>query len=152
MIIENIKRDNGFTLLAVIIIVIILLILAGVSISQINNSDGLLEKSQTSVAAYKEKEIKEKVELKIYNLNVDKIAKTKEKANLQDVLELKGNDNEIIDSYKDGDNVILVIDDYQCEVDKNLEVTSVNLNVNNTGKLKQIKRELTFCTFDREEN
>lgn len=151
MITKKIKEQKGITLMSVVIVIIVLLILVGVSISQINNSNGILQTSKTAVSAYKEKSIREKVELKIDNLNLEKMTKTYENANLDDVLKLKESDNEITDAFKDGNNVILIIDDYECKINENLEVESINIYNNNPNTLKQIKRNVKYCTFYREE-
>ena len=43
---ENLKKENGITLVALIITVVVMLILAGVSISDITDGEGLFTKTR----------------------------------------------------------------------------------------------------------
>jgi hypothetical protein len=149
MVIKKIEGEGAITITSLVITIIILLILAGISISILVGPDGIIERAKTSVSTYKQEEIREKVELKIANLNLEKMATEEIGANLKDVLELKDKDEEIIDGYESGNNVVLIIDKYQCEIDENLEVKSVNSY--NPNQLKKVKRKLEFCSFEREE-
>ena len=70
------KKDNGITLLALIITIVILLILAGVSISTINNS-GLLKKSTNAKKTYDESAANETNTLQSYEDILDEYASLK---------------------------------------------------------------------------
>lgn len=150
MIINKLKEERAISLIAIIPVIIILLILAGI-VSQTTNTSKILETAETSAAAYIEESKKENVEMKLTNLNIEKLNTTKKPADLQDVLELKNNDPEVTDSYRYGDNVVLVIDDYQYEIDDNLQIKSI-YTYDGKNEIKQVKRVLTFCTFDRAED
>ena len=149
MIIDKLKMQDAVTLTAVIVTVIIILILAGVTLSLITGSDGILEKSKASVSAYKEQSIREKVELKIADLNLQKMNMQAKSATMKDLLELQGKDEEITDVYQTGDNVMLIIDGYKCEINSNLEIESIYV-YKPERELRKAQRTLTFCTIDRE--
>ena len=51
---ENLKRNNGITLVALVITVIVLLILAGVGISSLTGEDGLITKAQEAAELYEQ--------------------------------------------------------------------------------------------------
>lgn len=62
---KSFKMQKGITLIALVITIIILLILAGVSLSLVTGTNGILGKAKTSVNTTKEASAKEQVELKI---------------------------------------------------------------------------------------
>ena len=68
---ESMKRNRGITLISLIITIIILLILAGIAISQLNEN-GLFEKAKMSSEEYAKKSAKEKLEITLANLIIDK--------------------------------------------------------------------------------
>lgn len=148
MINKEIRKENGITLTALIITVIVLLILASASISILIGPDGLIGQAQTAAINTKKAEIKEKVELKIANLNMLKISE-EEEITLDDVLNLKNNDKEIEVAFKYEDSVILVVDQYECKVSKALQVEDVSEY--NPSKLRKVEREFTFCEFGEKE-
>lgn len=146
---KGIKSGKGVTLTALVITIIILLILAGITISVLSGPNGLIEKAKLATNNTKIAEVKEKVELKLTNLSMETFEQKKEMATLKDVLKLKDKDTEIIDAYNETDNVILIVDDYECKISKELKVESVSEY--NPRQLRKIKRDLTFCSFDEEE-
>lgn len=149
MMVEKIRKQDGITIVAVVAVVIVLLILVGVTISQITGTSSIMETSKTATSAYKENSFAEKVKLKIANLKIEKAGKV----TLQDIIELKNSDSEITDVYKSRNNVILVMDNYQCIIDENLEINSIEeYKEPSKTQLKQVKRKISYCTFDREEN
>lgn len=146
---KGIRSGKGVTLTALVITIIILLILAGITISVLSGPNGLIEKAKLVANNTKIAEVKEKVELKLTNLSMETFEQKKEMATLKDVLKLKDKDTEIIDVYNETDNVILIVDDYECKISKELKVESVSEY--NPRQLRKIKRDLTFCSFDEEE-
>ncbi len=65
------KRNNGITLVALVITIIVLLILAGVSINLVAGSNGILGRAQKAVDVNNMAQIKEEIELKIAELQMD---------------------------------------------------------------------------------
>lgn len=146
---KGIKNEKGVTLTALVLTIIILLILAGISISVLSGPNGLIEKATLAAKNTEISEIKEKIELKLTNLNMEIFEKTKEMATLTDVMKLKDKDAEIKDAYNETDNVILIVGDYECRISKELKVESVSEY--NPRQLRKVKRDLTFCSFDEED-
>lgn len=62
---KNLKNQKGITLVALVVTIIVLLILAGVSLSLVAGSDGILGKATNAVDKHQIATIKEKIELKI---------------------------------------------------------------------------------------
>ena len=62
---KNMKNQKGITLVALVVTIIVLLILAGVSLSLVAGSDGILGKATNAVDKHQIATIKEKIELKI---------------------------------------------------------------------------------------
>ena len=155
MIIDEFKSQNAISIVALVITIILLIIIASISISQLSGQDGLLSRSKTSVSAYKEKAIKEKVELKIADLNLEKLEQNSGELTLQDILNLKNTDEEITNSYESGNSVVLVLNnEYKCEINEDFEVGSIETYTENKAKLVKMKRTLTVDTsdiFEREE-
>ena len=150
MIIDKLKAQDAVTLTAVIVTVIVILILAGVTLPLITGSDGILEKSKSSVSAYKEQSIREKVELEMASLNLEKLNTEARNANLDDIDELVGKDGITeVESISDKE-IMIVIDGYQCIINQNLEVESINVYDASKKQLTKAKMSLTFCTIDRE--
>lgn len=148
MINRKINEKNGITLTSLIITIIIMLILAGVSISILVGPDGLIGKAQEAATNTKIAEIKERVEMKIANLNIEKIPE-EEKVTLDDVYMLKNKDKEITAAFKEDDSVILVVDEYECKIGSSLKVETVSKY--DSVKLRKIERDLTFCEFKEKE-
>ena len=155
MIIDEFKSQNAISIVALVITIILLIIIASISISQLSGQDGFLSRSKTSVSAYKEKAIKEKVELKIADLNLEKLEQNSGELTLQDILNLKNTDEEITNSYESGNSVVLVLNnEYKCEINEDFEVGSIETYTENKAKLVKMKRTLTVDTsdiFEREE-
>ena len=146
---KGIKSEKGVTLTALVLTIIILLILAGISISVLSGPNGLIEKATLATKNTEISAIKEKIELKLTNLNIETFEKTKEMATLTDVMKLKDEDTEIKDAYNETDNVVLIVGDYECKISKELKVESVSEY--NPRQLRKVKRDLTFCSFDEED-
>lgn len=146
MIINNTKNENGITITSLVVTIILILILATISLTTITGSTGLLARTETTVSAYKQAEITEKVKLKLLDLNMSKLANEKESADLDDVLNLKNTDDEVIDSYELDDTVVLIIDKYECVIDKDLNIKSINIY--NPAKLRKVTRPIKSYSLD----
>lgn len=62
---KNLKNQKGITLVALVVTIIVLLILAGVSLSLVAGSDGILGRATNAVDKNQIAMIKEKIELKV---------------------------------------------------------------------------------------
>ena len=71
---ELLKNDKGITLIALVITIIILLILAGVAIATLTGENGLFARAKQAKQTQTESEMKEKLNLSIQELQVEKLA------------------------------------------------------------------------------
>ena len=62
---QEVKRNKGITLIALVITIIVLLILAGVSIAMLTGENGILNQAQESKEQTEYKSAEEKVKLAI---------------------------------------------------------------------------------------
>ena len=67
-------REKGITLIALVITIIVLLILAGVAIATLSGENGLFARAKQAKQTQTESEIKEKLNLSIQELQVEKLA------------------------------------------------------------------------------
>ncbi len=77
-------ENKGITLVALVITIIVLLILAGVSINLVAGSNGILGKATKAVDVNNMAKIKEEIELKIAELQMDYYMKDNNFANIND--------------------------------------------------------------------
>lgn len=92
----NLKdKKNGITLVSLVVTIIILLILAGISISLISGSEGILGRATGAVDKNEEATATEKMEMKITYFNVISYGENTRKANLQELAEGMFQDKEI---------------------------------------------------------
>lgn len=141
-----INKEKGITLTSLIITIVVMLILAGVSIAVLIGPDGIIGQAQTAAISTKRAEIKERVEMKINNLNIAKISQ-QEELTLDDIFRLKDNDKEITTAFKEDNSVILVLENkYECKISKALKVE--NVSEYNPEKLRKVEKDLTFCDFE----
>ena len=70
--VQNAKRSEGITLVALSITIIILFLLAMVTINIVTNS-GIINKTENSFSKYTEEEMKKKIELAYMDLQTEKI-------------------------------------------------------------------------------
>ncbi len=70
---ELLKNDKGITLIALVITIIILLILAGVAIATLTGENGLFARAKQAKQTQTESEMKEKLNLSIQELQVEKL-------------------------------------------------------------------------------
>ena len=68
------KTNKGITLVALVITIIVLVILAGVSINLILGNNGVIEKAKGAKEINSEQSAKEKLELEIGNISIDKFS------------------------------------------------------------------------------
>lgn len=79
------KNQKGITLLALVITIIIMLILAGIVISLTIGENGIIKRAQLAEKEYKEAESKEKLQLKIINLQTEVYETEQREATLNDL-------------------------------------------------------------------
>lgn len=140
------NKEKGITLTSLIITIVIMLILASVSIAVLIGPDGIIGQAQTAAINTKKAEIKERVEMKITNLNIAKISE-QEELTLEDIFRLKDNDKEITTAFKEENSVILVLENkYECKISKELHVE--NVSEYNPERLRKVEKDLTFCEFE----
>jgi len=72
------RKERGITLIALVITIIVLIILAGVTISLIMGENGLIEKARSGSQAYDKAEAREKLEIALAELRIDKNTKKEE--------------------------------------------------------------------------
>ena len=70
---EKILNKNGITLIALVITIIVLLILAGVAIATLTGENGLFARAKQAKQTQTESEMKEKLNLSIQELQVEKL-------------------------------------------------------------------------------
>ena len=78
------KNNKGITLVALVITIIVLLILAGVSLNLVAGSNGILGRAQKAVDVNNMAQIKEEIELKIAELQMDYYMTDNNFANVND--------------------------------------------------------------------
>ena len=122
------KQNMGITLIALILTIIILLILAGISISALTGN-GLFEKVKLAKQNATEAEVKEKIELLLYEYQMEKI--NNNQLSLFDYLKQK-KENREIDTLKDNeDGTIKVgLKGYTVTINEE-ELTIINIEVTN---------------------
>ena len=128
----NLKNKNAITLIALVITIVILIILAGVAINLTLGDNGIFRKTITAREDYELAAAREKVELKIAEIQAEKEGK----ATLEELIEYLKNDIEIeytvslteITASLTGDvtigdatEIYVVYNKYQFKIDKNLK-------------------------------
>ena len=78
---NNLKKNKGITLIALVITIIILLILAGITIATLGGENGLLAKVKKAKEAEIKAEMREELTLSLHDLQIEKRAE----ATLDDV-------------------------------------------------------------------
>ena len=69
---KNTYNGKGITLIALVITIIILLILAGVSIAMLSGEGGILKKAKSAESVTEEQQAREKLELVLSDLAIEK--------------------------------------------------------------------------------
>lgn len=116
------KQNKGITLVALIVTIIILLILAGIAISSISGENGLISKMKLAKEKYSISESKEKLELSITELRIEKESKG-ERLSKEDLSKL--NSDEIDVESTESFPVEVIYGKYKFNVDENFVVTYV---------------------------
>lgn len=86
-------KEQGITLIALVITIIVLVILSGITISILFEKNGLVERAKNATEEYKIEEQKQKLQLAIYNLNIEK---QNTKIDLQELINIKENDIKVL--------------------------------------------------------
>lgn len=119
---ENKRLNSEITLLALVVTIIILLIISTVAIATLGGENGLIKRTIQAKEAHKIAEAKEKIELEIANLQIEKQKKMEEltKDDLQQI-----NNEEI--NVKDTTNfpVEVVYEKYKFEIDEKFKVNYI---------------------------
>ena len=144
----KIKEEKAVTLTALLITIIIILILSSVGIYITIGPNGIIEKSKQGVSAYTEQSIREKMELKLDEWQIE-FVKSGEQITIGKIKKLAQEDEEISRIIENGDNLILIVDEYQCEIDKNLSIVGNITVYNPQTTIMKAKTNLEFCTIER---
>lgn len=119
---ERKKQAKGITLIALVITIVILLILAGIIIAQLSGENGLFKKTQLAKEKYEISEYKEKIQLEIENLKIDKNSKG-EDLSKDDLQKINGDEIDVGSTEKFP--VEVMGGKYKFNVDENFVVTYV---------------------------
>ncbi len=113
------EQNKGITLIALVISIIILIILAAISINLALGDDGIIQQALRGKKDYTEAELKTELEMKIVELQTDKIVNNEEftREDLYDLVEIKA----IV--YSVGVPAVGEYKDYNFSIDENYEVT-----------------------------
>ena len=121
------KKERGITLVSLVVTIIILIILAGVSINLILGNNGVIEKAKGAKEINSEQSAKEKLELEIGNISIDKFSiETYNEEYFDNYMQQKG--------FIVNGNIVLV-NGWQFQVDK-----SVPKIVEGLGKGEEIQQ------------
>lgn len=144
----KINEEKAVTLVALIITIILIFILGAVSLYFAIGDGGIISKSKQGISAYKEKSIREQVELKLTDWKM-KLLNDNKDSTINNILDIAKDDSEIKQAMKNGNNLILIIDEYQCEINNNLEIVG-NISIYNPETaITKATRSLEFCTIKR---
>ena len=120
------ENNNGITLIALVITIIILLILAGISISSLTGS-GLFQKAQEATTKYTEAQIKEQIEIAIYNSRMNSNGMIDLEELEKGLLEIKGITKDSIEKQGEDGKLpwIVTVEDWKFKIDEDGEVTVI---------------------------
>ena len=107
------KKEKGITLIALIVTIVILIILAGVSINLLIGEDGLIGRAKKGSDTYSQQQAKEKLELVLVDMQVDKI--DNKNYNQNEYLTSKIEENEMT---VNGD--IVFVNEWKFQIDRNV--------------------------------
>ena len=114
------RKEKGITLIALIVTIVILIILAGISINLLIGEDGLIGRAKKGSDTYSEQQAKEKLELVLVDMQVDKI--DNKEYNQNEYLTSKIEENEMT---VNGD--IVFVNGWQFEIDRSVPKISASL-------------------------
>lgn len=144
----KLKEEKAVTLTALLVALIVIVIIGGVSLNIALGENGIFSKAKQGVSAYKEQSIREKLEVKLSDWNIELLAQNKEKT-IENILNLANQDSEIKEASQNGNNILIVIDEYQLEINKNLEIIGDVTVYNQATALRKQSVPLEFCEVDR---
>ena len=123
---KRLEEKHGITLIALIITIIILLILAGISISSLTGS-GLFQKAQEATTKYTEAQIKEQIEIAIYNSRMNSNGMIDLEELEKGLLEIKGITKDSIEKQGEDGKLpwIVTVEDWKFKIDEDGEVTVI---------------------------
>ncbi len=124
-------NKNAITLISLIITVILLLILAGVTINLTIGKNSILQLAQETRLTYTKQNAKEKLELVLLELQMNKT--TDEKYNENDYIDTRIQEN----GMKINENIVLV-DDYKFIIDRTIPQIAIILGKEKEGNIKFI--------------
>ena len=107
------RKEKGITLIALIVTIVILIILAGISINLLIGEDGLIEKAKKGSDTYSQQQAKEKLELALADLAIDKATDTMYNQNTYI-------DNKLIQQGMIVNENIITVDGWQFEIDRSV--------------------------------
>lgn len=113
------KPNKGITLIALVITIIIMLILVGVTLVSLGGENGLFSKVQLAKRKYEINEAKEKIELKITEIRLEKEGKS-ETLKKEDLPKI--NDDEIDVGKTEKFPVEVICQGYKFNIDENFNV------------------------------
>ena len=108
-----IKDSKGITLVVLVITIVILIILAGVSINLVLGQDGLIGKAKKGSDIYSQQQAKEKLELILADMQVDKIDNKEYNQNEYLTSQIEKNGMTV-----NGD--IVSVNEWKFEIDRNI--------------------------------
>ena len=120
-----IRKEKGITLIALIITIVTLIILAGVSINLLIGEDGLIGRAKKGSATYSEQQAKEKLELVLVDIQVDKM--DNKNYNQNEYLTSKIEENNMT---VNGD--VIFVNGWQFEIDRSVPKISASLGKGET--------------------
>ena len=154
------KENKGITLVALVVTIIVLIILAGVSINLILGQYGIVNRATSGTETYSEKQAKEKLELELSNMYIEK--STNINYNENDYLTTKLSEK----GFSVNGNIVIV-DGYQFQIDrtvpkimnslgKGIENNEIILTANSNLEVdytkSTIKIEITYAGTLKEVN
>ena len=129
------KRNKGITLIALVITIIILLILAGISIMTLTGENGLLTRAKQATGQYEEASAKEKLELVMAELGMDKITDAEYNENSYIDKKIREQGMLIIGN-------IVIVDEHQFSIDRS--VPKIGEYLGKWSKDEMIEIELSY--------
>ncbi len=137
------KRNQGITLIALVVTIIILLILAGVTINFVAGENGILKRATEAVEVMNEAEAREKLEITLAQLKIDKYSV--EEYNKETYINQEIN--------KEGMNIvenIVMVDGWKFEIDRDkLQIVSSLGQGSENKKIEIVAKTVSNQTFSK---
>ena len=106
------KSTSGITLIALVVTIIVLIILAGVSINLVLGDNGIITKAKVAKEKQEISEIKEKIQMKIADKEIEKIQKG-ESITQSEIEEILGNYGEVVKNGEEIESLITTEEQYE---------------------------------------